>query len=228
MDKKTIKTDSVQIAVYASSALFIAAVVLHFLPVGLPYKLAFPITILAIASLWICPWQITCALALSAVGDLFGDCGIFIGQMAAFAVAHIFYISFFAKRYREKVEHDGKLTGKAAGYLFIIFLMGCVLSSFVFMKIIPSMPAGIIRTGASIYSLIICIMLMLALLQRSSLYALGAILFVFSDFILAWHMFVEPVEKAGYLIMIPYYIGQWLLFIRATPYRIDILRRHRM
>ena len=63
-------------------------------------------------------------------------------------------------------------------------------------------------------------MLMMALLQRSSLYALGAVLFVFSDFILAWNKFVEPIPYRNYLVLGSYFLAQWLLFIRATPYRI--------
>ena len=223
-----IKHDRISTVVFVSTALFLAASAIHFLPIDIPYKLAFPLAILTAASLWVCPWQITAALALSTIGDLFGTCGNFPGQMGAFAVAQLFYISFFAKRYKEKVERDGKLTGKASGYTFLIIFMGCFLVSMVFLKIIPEVPGGILKTGCAIYTVLICMMLILALLQRSSLYAVGAILFVFSDFILAWHMFVEPVGGAGYLIMIPYYIGQWLLFIRATPYRIAGLRIHRM
>jgi uncharacterized membrane protein YhhN len=68
-------------------------------------------------------------------------------------------------------------------------------------------------------------MLYFALLQRSSLYALGAVLFVFSDFILAWNKFVDPIEHSRYLIMIPYYLGQLLLFVRSTPYRIRTATR---
>ena len=63
-------------------------------------------------------------------------------------------------------------------------------------------------------------MMLSALLQRSSLYALGAVLFVFSDFIIAWCMFVGPVPQSRLMIMIPYYAAQWILFIRSTPLRI--------
>ena len=63
-------------------------------------------------------------------------------------------------------------------------------------------------------------MLFFALLQRSSLYALGAVLFVFSDFILAWNKFVGPVEHRDLLVMTTYFMGQLLLFVRSTPYRI--------
>ena len=87
-------------------------------------------------------------------------------------------------------------------------------------KILPGAPAGIERIGASCYAVLICIMLTLGLLQRSSLYALGAVLFVFSDFILAWNRFVEPVPYRNYLVLGTYFLAQWLLFVRSTPYRI--------
>ena len=95
-----------------------------------------------------------------------------------------------------------------------------MLMTTVFVRIVPCAPAGIIRTGTGIYACLICTMLVMALLQRSSLYALGAVLFVFSDFILAWNKFVEPVTYSRLLIMIPYYAAQWLLFIRSTPFRV--------
>ena len=63
-------------------------------------------------------------------------------------------------------------------------------------------------------------MLATAMLQRSSLYALGAVLFAFSDFILAWNMFTEPIPYSRYLILIPYYLAQWLLYIRSTKFRV--------
>ena len=62
--------------------------------------------------------------------------------------------------------------------------------------------------------------LTMGLLQRSSLYALGAVLFVFSDFILAWNRFVEPVPYRDYLVLVTYYLAEWLLFVRSTNYRI--------
>jgi uncharacterized membrane protein YhhN len=157
-----------------------------------------------------------------------GSYGNLMAQMAAFAVAHVFFMIFFFKRYRHKVERDGKLTGKAKGYTFLIIFLGAVLISFIFSKVIPEVPDGILKIGTGLYALIACMMLELALFQRSTLYAAGALLFVFSDFILSWELFVEPIQGSRYLIMIPYYLGQLLLFLRATPYRIPGLRKHRM
>lgn len=203
-----------------SSILYLFLSIFYFSPILLQGKTAFPLASIAIVSLWLCPWQMTAALACSALGDLAGAFGNFILQMGAFAAAHIFLISFFMKRYREKVEKDRKLTDKAKGYTLLIILMSITIAGFAFSEIIPNAPEGIIRIGTGIYTVLICTMLVLALLQRSSLYALGALLFVFSDFILAWNKFTAPIEYAGLLIMIPYYLGQWLIYIRSTSFRV--------
>ena len=94
------------------------------------------------------------------------------------------------------------------------------LMAVVFSRIVPAAEPGIIRTGVTVYACLISTMMLLALLQRSSLFALGAVIFVFSDFILAWNKFVEPVPYRQYLVLVPYFLAQWLLFIRATPYRV--------
>ena len=63
-------------------------------------------------------------------------------------------------------------------------------------------------------------MMVMAMLQRSSLFALGALMFVFSDFILAWNKFVEPIPHRDYLVLVTYFLAQWLLFIRSTKFRV--------
>lgn len=203
-----------------ATGLFLCAAAIFFLPVDLPYKITIPLTILGISALWLCPWQIALGLLFSALGDQMGAMGNLPGQMGSFALAHIMYIAYFAVRYFKKVERDRKLTAKAKGYLTMILLCSAALLAIAFVKIVPEAPAGILRIGTAIYACLICSMLVLALLQRSSLFALGAVLFVFSDFILAWVLFVEPIEDSRLLIMIPYYAAQWLLYIRSTSFRV--------
>lgn len=206
--------------VFGTTGLFVALTVLFFLPVSIPHKLAFPVFTLFLAGLWLIPWQMCLAMLCSALGDYMGTCGNFIGQMGFFALAHIWIIVYFIKRYRNKVEPDRKLTAKAKGYAAMVLLCVCMLLYIAFSRIMPGAPAGIERTGASCYAVIICTMLTLGLLQRSSLYALGAVLFVFSDFILAWNRFVEPIPYRDYLVLVTYFLAQWLLFVRSTQYRI--------
>ena len=202
------------------SLLFLALSILFFSPVSIPHKVTFPLALLFIASLWLLPWQMSMAMLFSALGDYFGSCNNFILQMSFFAFAHVFMIWFFTQRYFRKVEMDGKLTDKAKGYMATILFCSIALLSFIFMKVVPAAEPGVIRIGVGIYACLICGMMVTALMQRSSLFAVGAILFVFSDFILAWHKFVEPVPYRRYLVMVTYYLAQWLLFVRSSPYRI--------
>lgn len=204
----------------AAAGLFLVFAALFFSPVKIPHKISFTVASAFIASLWLCPWQISLALLFSALGDYFGSCHNFLGQMGFFAVGHVFYIWFFIKRWLTKVEHDRKLTAKAKGLAFMLVLLIAALLAIVFTRIVPHAPEGIVRIGVSIYAVLISTMLYFALMQRSSLFASGAVLFVFSDFILAWNKFVEPIPYSGLLIMIPYYAGQFLLFMRSTPYRV--------
>ena len=215
-----LKENRVKTTTLSACIAFALGLIAYFTPIEIPDKVTIPVAILAIASLWLCPWQITFALLFSAIGDYFGSCGNFIGQMGCFAVAHIWFVIYFIERYLKKVEHDRKLTPKAKGYLGMVIICTASLLAIAFFKIAPGAEPGIIRTGVCIYACLIGAMMFLALLQRSSLFALGAVLFVFSDLIIAWNMFVEPVPHSGYMIIIPYFAAQWLLFIRATPYRI--------
>lgn len=207
-------------AAVVSSTIFACLAALYFIPADIPFKIAFPLAFLTLASLWMCPWKISLALLFSTLGDLAGNCGNLILQMGSFAVTHIMMIWFFVERYRTKVERDGKLTEKARGYTYVICFSCAVLAGLAFTAIVRNTPAGMIRIGTGVYTLMISAMLALALLQRSSLYALGAVLFVFSDFILGWEIFREPIENSKWLIMVPYYLGQWLIYIRSTSFRV--------
>ena len=206
--------------VFATSGLFLLFAILFFLPVEIPHKLALPVFTLFLGGLWLLPWQMCLAMLFSTIGDYMGTCSNFIGQMGSFALAHVCIISYFIKRYCSKVEPDKKLTAKAKGYMAMVILCTATLLCVVFTVIIPGAPAGIEKIGASCYAVIISTMLLTGLLQRSSIYALGAVIFVFSDFILAWNRFVEPVPYRNYLVLVSYYAAQWLLFIRSTRFRL--------
>ena len=212
-----LKENHIKSAVYAVTLAFVCLAVLTFVPVDIPHKIFFAVSLLFVASLWLTPLEITAALAFSALGDLAGSCGVLLAQMGLFAVAHILYIVYFIRRF---IRKGTKMTAKMKGFVMMLGICICSMLILIFMKVVPAAPEGLVRIGTGIYAIIICIMLMTALMQRSSLYALGALLFVISDFALAWNMFIEPIPHASLVIMSTYYAAQWLLFVRATPYRI--------
>ena len=211
------KETCIKPVVFAVTALFLVGTAIFFSPLEIPHKLCIPMGIIVLSSFWLTPWEITLALLFSIIGDYAGSCHNFMAQMGSFAVAHIFYVVFFVRRF---IRKEYKLTTKMKGYLLMLGICTAALLSFVFVKIVPSAPAGVLRIGVSIYAILICTMLYTALMQRSSLYALGAVLFVVSDFILAWNKFVEPVPYRTILVIGTYLSAQWLLFVRATPYRV--------
>ena len=211
------KETCVKPVVVAVTALFLVGAAIFFSPLEIPHKLCIPMGIIVLSSIWLTPWEITLALLFSIIGDYAGSCHNFMAQMGSFAVAHIFYVIFFIRRF---IRKDYKLTSKMKGYLLMLGICAAALLSFIFMKIVPAAPAGVLRIGVSIYVILICTMLYTAMMQRSVFYALGALLFVVSDFILAWNKFVEPVPYRTILVIGTYLSAQWLLFVRATPYRV--------
>lgn len=211
---------SSKISAISSSLIFLTLCICYFSPIDIQHKIALPVGVLAIASLILCPWQITLALIFSAAGDFFGSAGQLLPQMGCFAVSHIWFIVYFALRYHRKVEHDRKLTDRAKGYVAMVLFCSAAILTAALTLIVPKAPAGIMQASVIVYACLICTMLVLALLQRSSMFALGAVLFVFSDFILAWALFVGEVPNSSYLIMIPYYGAQWLLFIRSSRFKL--------
>ena len=215
IDKRRLKP-----VVFAVTGLFLCLSVLFFAPVPIPHKLCLPMGVLVASSLWLTPWEIFMALFFSILGDWFGSCGSFLPQMGSFAVGHMFYILFFIRRFLRKVERDRKVTAKAKGYFMMLAICVLALMAMVFVRVVPSVPSGVLRVGVSIYAVLICTMLFSALLQRSLFYAVGALLFVISDFILAWNKFVEPVPYRDALVLGTYLSAQWLLFVRSTPYRV--------
>ena len=206
-----------KMAVVSVSVLFFLLVIFYFSPVAMTGKLALPVGLLFATSLWLLPWQMMLAMLFSCVGDYFGSCGNFMAQMAAFALAHVFIICYFVSRFRMGTSRRkyGRLSRR---YMVIATVVVLPILTFALADIIPSVPQGVMRYGVVVYAMLIAFMLWSALQQRSLLFAIGAGLFLASDMVLAWNKFVEPVSYSGYYILVPYYLAQWLLFIRSTKW----------
>ena len=199
----------------AATGLFLCGAALYFLPVELAHKITIPVGILALSALVLCPWQIALALIFSATGDYYGSVGHLMAQMSCFAISHICYIIYFVKCLK-----NGKNAGRNnKEYVAEVLFISIAILAAAYTLIIPNAPAGLLRIGTATYAVMICSMLVLALLQNSLLYRIGAILFVVSDFVLAWSLFVTTVPWSKFLIMIPYYAGQWMIYNKSTSSR---------
>ena len=121
-------------------------------------------------------------------------------------MAHLAYLYYFGRTCRKEWGYD-KVGWKLGG----VALYGVLVGSL----IIPHVQ-GVLQIGVSVYVLLILAMCALAWMQKNRYYAVGACLFVFSDTVLAWNKFVSPIEYVGYFIMIPYYLGQLILFVQSV------------
>ena len=162
-------------------------------------------------------WMIL-ALALSWLGDVLlifesMNAGFFIFGLAAFLIAHIFYIVLFDQlRVKEKIKQSLlPLLPIAIYYILLMSLLQPTL--------------GQMQKPVSVYGLVISIMLSFAIdLWRSKdrlasfFIILGALLFIMSDSLLAINKFYNPFEFAGIAIMLTYGIAQLLITLGAVRY----------
>lgn len=168
------------------------------------FRIAYPVAALALMGAYLgMGWKFVLAFLFSCTGDAMGAYGSFFGQMGYFAAAHIILIWAFA-------EELWKVRKTLVGLAVTAALV------FAFALVIPKVPEPWLQIGCGVYAVLITAMFGLSLMQRSSLFAIGAALFLISDMILSWNKFVGPVTAEKWLIMVPYYLGQLLIWLGAA------------
>ena len=206
MNRTLLYNHRVQIAVSVGYFLLVG---LYFSPLGI-VKITFPLVYLTLCALRYASWPMVMAMLFSALGDWMGMCSNFWGQMGAFAIAHVAFIIYFCKALCEGGPSDGKWWKWSIVGVYGL-MVGCLIVPYV---------QGVLQIGVAVYILLILAMCGCAWMQKNRYYVWGAWLFVFSDTVLAWNKFVSPIEYIGYLIMVPYYLGQWTLFITSIAPRL--------
>lgn len=196
------------------SLIFIVLAVMYLMPSAaleqmLPekvvrFRIAYPVAALALMGAYLgMGWKFVLAFLFSCTGDAMGAYGSFFGQMGYFAAAHIILIWAFA-------EELWKVRKTLVGLAVTAALV------FAFALVIPKVPEPGLQIGCGVYAVLITAMFGLSLIQRSPLFAIGAALFLISDMILSWNKFVGPVTAEKWLIMVPYYLGQLLIWLGAA------------
>lgn len=168
------------------------------------FRIAYPVAALALMGAYLgMGWKFVLAFLFSCTGDAMGAYGSFFGQMGYFALAHILLIWAFA-------EELWKVRKTLVGLAVTAALV------FAFALVIPKVPEPWLQIGCGVYAVLITAMFGLSLMQRPPLFAIGAALFLISDMILSWNKFVGPVTAEKWLIMVPYYLGQLLIWLGAA------------
>ena len=193
-----------------TTLLFAAGAALFFTNAAvIPYKVAYPVLLLSLSLFYLRLKPLIpvgAALLLSAVGDAAGAGGMFIPQMLFFALAHGAYMCYFLPQ------------AQVAPRPFVWPVLTALLL-FLFVCIVPRAADPAERAGVAVYGLVIAGMLYSALQYRGAYAAwfrLAALLFVFSDSVIAWGRFVAPVPCRTYVVMITYSAAQYLFYLFAV------------
>lgn len=161
---------------------------------------------------------ITGAICFSWLGDVLllfqgRDALFFMLGLAAFLIAHIFYIIFF-----QSIKTNEKVASR--NWLLIpVFLYYATLITILY----PHLAA--MKVPVTAYGIVISCMLLLALhmlfikeKKAGQWIAAGAVLFIASDSVLAINKFYQPFQKAGIIIMITYGLAQLFIIAGAIQY----------
>lgn len=153
------------------------------------------------------------ALILSLVGDVAlmlspDQAGridpLFLGGLAAFLLAHICYIGAFAAH------------GLHGGYIAV----GAVIAAVVAVVALPRIVTAAHRIGGTAlastvigYALVLGVMVAFAVGTTAELTAVGGVLFLASDTLLAWGRMVRPVPSGPVTVAVTYHFAQLCLVL---------------
>ncbi len=159
---------------------------------------------------------------LGAVFSLAGDVLLmlpgshFLAGLVAFLLAHIAYIIGF----------NTTLPPLTLASLVWAVVVG-IVSSRLYQRLASALSQrgeGSMRTPVLIYASAISLMLLSALLTwvkadwetfPALLASIGAVLFYFSDSLIAWDRFVTPISQRGLKVMVTYHLGQFAILAAA-------------
>jgi uncharacterized membrane protein YhhN len=150
---------------------------------------------------------ILAALVFSAGGDIFMEQDDFILGLRFFLIAHICYLVVFW----HAIEFN---------LLRVLLALVIVSATFISASIL-SPNLGELAIAVYFYIGVIAVMSITASLgaKNHPLVILGALAFMLSDSIIAFNRFDAPIEGARYVVMITYYLAQYLLTVDARSNR---------
>ncbi len=140
------------------------------------------------------PWLLA-AVAFSLAGDVFllPTVDLFPAGLGSFLLAHLCYLLALPAALPARLG----FTAAAAAALAPVAL-----------RILRSVPEGLLRVAAAGYALALAAVLGSAVASGRSAAAAGAALFVASDGVLGWARFVQPKRWAPLVIIATYHCGQ--------------------
>lgn len=157
---------------------------------------------------------VAAALLFSLAGDVLlmqsGEL-FFLGGMAAFFAAHVGYVIFYGKQ-SLKLNPTGLLAGVGISAVAFWGLINYVNS--------PAALNPYLYAYAGILSVHMIVAAVFSFIQKGKqwLSALGALLFLLSDFLLAWNKFNEGSMYLHLAVMLTYGLAQYCIVISINDY----------
>ncbi len=136
---------------------------------------------------------------------MLGDCLIafsFVFGLAAFLIGHLFYMAGFFRLWNYSF---GRLFSIVPIWIYSL-LIGISVVTAVIQGENPTLMIPVI-----FYIIVISFMCWSAFMVGNRFAIIGSVLFVISDSILSWNMFVSDVAYSGIFIMVTYYSAQFLI-----------------
>lgn len=150
-------------------------------------------------------WLIICGLFFCMLGD--GLLHWFVIGLSAFLIGHLFYmVAFFRNWYFSLIR-------------FATIIPIGVFAFFVGKELIVALIRNENNTfiiPVIFYVIVISFMTWSAIMTGNKWVSIGSILFVISDSILSWNMFVSPIPYSSIFIMSTYYSAQFLIAHSVT------------
>lgn len=135
---------------------------------------------------------------------MFGDGLIiwFVVGLTAFLIGHIFYTIGFFKIWEYSL---------ARFLSFIPILAYGIFMSSEFVKALHNRNENELIIPVILYIAVISLMFWSAIMSGQLYAIIGSLLFVISDSVLAWNKFISSIPFSGSIIMITYYLAQFLI-----------------
>ncbi|MBB6671960.1 lysoplasmalogenase [Cohnella nanjingensis] len=147
-----------------------------------------------------CHWMLLIGLFFCMLGD--GLLGWFIVGLSAFLIGHLFYMASFFRQWRSSRIRSAAIVPIG---LYAVF-MGWELVH----ALVRDGKDGLI-IPVILYIAVISLMVWSAIMTGKAWAIVGSLLFMISDSILSWNLFVSDVAHANVLIMTTYYAAQFCI-----------------
>lgn len=148
-------------------------------------------------------WAFAAALAFSLLGDVFLmlPADRFLFGVGAFFLAHVAYIL--------GLRMDSSAVVSLIAGVIVVGTFAITVGRHIVIAVRKDAPE--LATPVSAYVAVISVMVASAIATKNLYAAVGAVIFMASDTLIAWNRFVQPHAWAPVTIMVTYHLGQGLL-----------------